>query len=1257
MSEKNLKQVPVYAVSSDSDSDEEAARRRRKQNRATKAEVNKPSASINKNQHTSTGQPQRQNPHQGPGLIANGGRFKEQGPFESRKGPRFGYFQIPGQDPRHGQDRPQRGSLKSGGGVVDLTQESDDEGRSPERAIPIDLDGPSAKFLDKRSLPTAAASRAQKLSSSPTALRDRIPNFSASQASPATQYHISKTVTSRPAVATPSSVLKGLHSIKAGDLLDKSVSIVKKCERCRHDDEPCNGNKPCQRCLREGYKCIFDGFVEQDDRLQSMINEVRREVANTESTRKSSGANNGLSRSKPASERMEDVDMQDIASEDVVMEEAAPGKPSKPRTIADLLWDHLDDETESEVQSEDTETEDPSTLDLGYFEALVSDVKRRMEAFHAEFVQGSLRAAAHQTSTNTSIASAAIHSRPKPNPFDRIVRKKGPMKPVLQTRVRKTDKWEPILAPVTVISSPTTSLPKTKSIGRLGPSVLSRNVTIGKYYPYSLDDEGVLDQSEKYKEVEERYHDFGSNAETFAKQRTCAELVGMYRQFIKPVLGFLKPEDVIRYYLSSEKDCMSHCDIAKAKYLEILLQGREAVCKTCELDCKVDKRQKLLRRECEDNPFDSEVYVKAGLLAHAFSNITRISLWHLVVTECRLSPLDKNIEANEEDEVEQICLACGLHNCSIHGRYVEKSADSGDPSADKVLLDEPEPNMNERWCFATYANPVSKQDHVCGIWCTNDPDRSLPLESLRGVDEDGNVSGYLNATAKISTPYLDDSETCSEDCFWRKKKRDSKAPLPTLTPLEEEVFLSNLRQCLSNQRGACMMKDMLPNIRCCALFALMVERVRKHPYPPREGVQEPVVRRKGKAKPKPKIDLSRDYPPTERAAFFPCDHPGPCLPDKTDKVDACRCATDHVACEVSCNCADSCERRFRGCSCGTGPGNVCSDSKCACWNSGRECDPVLCRGCGVETVLHQAYKYEEKMRIHRCRNNRIQLGLPARTIKAPSEVQGYGLFAGQDLKKGDFINEYRGEIISRGESDRRGAIYSLAGQEYLFSLNLDQEVDANTFGNKARFMNNSSKEENINVFGSTMLCSGQHRIGLYAKRDIKAGEELLYNYAYPEAVREQFWERGEKSSKLKATPSVRMPVAAHARVRRTTPRQPRGSNKEAAARRDEHSSQSPLAHRGGRRKRRGLQSSSSRASLREEDTDFDPMRVDQTAQDFNEQAEELDPDYGAGSSSEEEEDADPEIADSDEDDEIANAKLDVKTMANGKVAKSRSARK
>lgn len=49
----------------------------------------------------------------------------------------------------------------------------------------------------------------------------------------------------------------------------------------------------------------------------------------------------------------------------------------------------------------------------------------------------------------------------------------------------------------------------------------------------------------------------------------------------------------------------------------------------------------------------------------------------------------------------------------------------------------------------------------------------------------------------------------------------------------------------------------------------------------------------------------------------------------------------------------------------------------------------------------------------------------ARTLIAESNIKqaGWGLFTKHSLKKGDFVHEYVGEIISQEEAERRGVIY------------------------------------------------------------------------------------------------------------------------------------------------------------------------------------------------------------------------------------------
>ena len=102
-----------------------------------------------------------------------------------------------------------------------------------------------------------------------------------------------------------------------------------------------------------------------------------------------------------------------------------------------------------------------------------------------------------------------------------------------------------------------------------------------------------------------------------------------------------------------------------------------------------------------------------------------------------------------------------------------------------------------------------------------------------------------------------------------------------------------------------------------------------------------------------------------------------------------------------------------------------------------------------------------------------------------SSIAGYGLFAGQDIRKGTEILQYIGEKISKEESARRVT----SGNAYIFELTDKWDIDGKPLYNIARYINHSCAP-NCEVQKTTRT------LWIVARRKIIKGEELTYNYGY-----------------------------------------------------------------------------------------------------------------------------------------------------------------
>lgn len=128
-----------------------------------------------------------------------------------------------------------------------------------------------------------------------------------------------------------------------------------------------------------------------------------------------------------------------------------------------------------------------------------------------------------------------------------------------------------------------------------------------------------------------------------------------------------------------------------------------------------------------------------------------------------------------------------------------------------------------------------------------------------------------------------------------------------------------------------------------------------------------------------------------------------------------------------------------------------------------------------------------------CLNQRFQQQQYAKVSVIKTEKKGYGLRADADLRTGDFIFEYIGEVINETQFRRRMLQYDDEGIKhfYFMSLSKGEFVDATKKGNLGRFCNHSC---NPNCYVDKWVVGDKLRMGIFAERKIKAGEELVFNY-------------------------------------------------------------------------------------------------------------------------------------------------------------------
>ncbi|ETS86854.1 Histone-lysine N-methyltransferase, H3 lysine-9 specific dim-5 [Pestalotiopsis fici W106-1] len=146
-----------------------------------------------------------------------------------------------------------------------------------------------------------------------------------------------------------------------------------------------------------------------------------------------------------------------------------------------------------------------------------------------------------------------------------------------------------------------------------------------------------------------------------------------------------------------------------------------------------------------------------------------------------------------------------------------------------------------------------------------------------------------------------------------------------------------------------------------------------------------------------------------------------------------------------------------------------------------------------------------------CPNRVVERGrqIPLQIFRTPN--RGWGVRSMVDIKRGQFIDKYIGEVITPQEADRRRARSDIAQRKDVYLFALDKfsdpdspderlrgpplEVDGEFMSGPTRFINHSC-DPNLRIFARVGDHADKHihDLALFAIVDIPKGDELTFDY-------------------------------------------------------------------------------------------------------------------------------------------------------------------
>ncbi|KAI0297413.1 hypothetical protein BC826DRAFT_165885 [Russula brevipes] len=374
--------------------------------------------------------------------------------------------------------------------------------------------------------------------------------------------------------------------------------------------------------------------------------------------------------------------------------------------------------------------------------------------------------------------------------------------------------------------------------------------------------------------------------------------------------------------------------------------------------------------------------------------------------------------------------------------------------------------------------------------------QALCPRHVEELNSDGSPRVLPPAVPRVASGHYPEGSSCGGMCF---REIDSASQQDDV--VWEDAEVDELRCVL----------EIIPDTIPCGLAKLVRRPCREvfvhrrrlisddRIYP--ESSQALTVQEKEAMASKTPVSMEKSVP------LRPCSHIGPC--DINNRK--CICAEKSVHCTANCYCGPPCRRRRPGCRC-TGKGNkkkTCErDSRCPCFKAGWECDPMVCL-CETKSTPKRGKPVSEQRRAIKpygklvCQNSDIQRGVAAE-LEIKRGKFGLGAFAVKPIHSDQFIGEYIGELIPISD-DKRMKLREHVGLNYNFTLDKENAIDSARVGNETRYINHGEQKD-ANATGIAKFVFGEARIGFYALRNIKADEEIRFDYGvayWPRATEEE----------------------------------------------------------------------------------------------------------------------------------------------------------